>query len=67
MGEYSDKSSNPQYLSIALFNEYDIKDKIIGKFITENICFNDFVEGPLYSGIKAKKHEKYGLEIYLPY
>ena len=55
MGEYLDKSSKSQYLSIALFNEYDIKDKIIGKFIPENICFNDFVEGQLDSSIKAEK------------
>ena len=55
MGEYSDKSSKPQYLSIALFNEYDIKNKIIGKFIAENICFNDFVEWQLDNYIKAEK------------
>ena len=55
MGEYLDKSSKSQYLSIALFNEYDIKDKITGKFITENICFNDFVEGQSDSEIKPEK------------
>ena len=55
MGEYSNKSSKHQYLSIYLFNEYDVKYKVIGKFITKNICFNDFVEGQLDSGIKAEK------------
>ena len=46
---------NLNILSIALFNEYDIKDKIIGKFISENICFNDFIERRLDSDIKAEK------------
>ena len=55
MGEYSNKSSKHQYLSIYWFNEYDIKDKITGKFITENICFNDFVVWQLDSDIKAEK------------
>ena len=54
MDEYLDKSLKQQYLSIYLFNEYDVKYKVIGKFITENIYFNDFVEGQLDSYIKAE-------------
>ena len=42
MVEYLVKSLKHQYLSKYLSNEDDTKDKIIGNFMADINCFNDF-------------------------